>query len=219
MTLTKTGAGTQIFTVANSYTGATTISAGKLRISNTTGSATGTGAVNLSGGTSATLSGTGFSTSLLTVTNGSRIAAGINTTGPNGNFGAAGTLSLGTTGGMTLTSANLDFDLSALANGTNDLILTGGALGLTGSEAFTFNLLGTTLDTATAYTLISGASSVSFASGDTSTWTTSFVNSTAYTANYSFSGNNLQVTFAPIPEPSTALLAALSLLALLRRKR
>jgi hypothetical protein len=120
---------------------------------------------------------------------------------------------------MTLTSANLDFDLSALANGTNDLILTGGALGLTGSEAFTFNLLGTTLDTATAYTLISGASSVSFASGDTSTWTTSFVNSTAYTANYSFSGNNLQVTFAPIPEPSTALLAALSLLALLRRKR
>ena len=48
MTLVKTGAGTQTLTGANTYTGATTISAGTLEVS---GALTATSAVNINGGT------------------------------------------------------------------------------------------------------------------------------------------------------------------------
>ena len=64
---------------------------------------------------------------------------GVNTTGTNTNFGAVGTLFAGTTGGITLTSANLDFDLSGASTTpggtTNDLISTGGIFTLTSDPA------------------------------------------------------------------------------------
>lgn len=53
----KTGAGTLVFELGNSYSGGTTVSAGNLRVSNGSGSATGSGLVTVASG--AILSGTG----------------------------------------------------------------------------------------------------------------------------------------------------------------
>ncbi|MBL8878540.1 MAG: autotransporter-associated beta strand repeat-containing protein [Phycisphaerales bacterium] len=55
--LTKTGAGTLILNTANTYSGGTSVNAGTLHVSNTSGSATGSGAVAIAIG--AALSGTG----------------------------------------------------------------------------------------------------------------------------------------------------------------
>ena len=52
MKLTKTGAGTQILSGANLYTGLTSVSAGTLRVNNTIGSGTGTGNVTVAASTS-----------------------------------------------------------------------------------------------------------------------------------------------------------------------
>ena len=55
--LQKSGSGTLVLASGNSYSGGTTVSAGNLRLSNATGSATGSGALTVNSG--ATLSGTG----------------------------------------------------------------------------------------------------------------------------------------------------------------
>ncbi|MGA2440455.1 MAG: PEP-CTERM sorting domain-containing protein [Tepidisphaeraceae bacterium] len=205
--------GTQTLSGASTYSGGTTITGGTLSVIHlSSGSETGTGPVALSGGT---LEGTGSSSGLLTVTNASLIAPGVNTSGPGNDFGDAETLSLGTTGGMTLTNANLDFDLgtSATAPGTSDLITTGGTLTL-GTVNFTFNPLGASLDTSNPYTLISGANSVVVDPMPTGT-----VIGGVYTPVFSLNGDDLQVTFV-VPEPTTlGMLGASSLALLMRRRR
>ena len=108
--------------------------------------------------------------------------------------------------------------LFSAGGGVNDLIMTGGALALTTTEMFTFNQLNGALVTGSAYTLISGAASAN-TSVVTSGWTTTFLNGSNYTPTYSFSGNDLQVTFAVIPEPRAALLGCIGVLLLLRRRR
>jgi fibronectin-binding autotransporter adhesin len=217
---------------SNSYSGGTTITGGKLRVSNTAGSATGTGTVLVSGSLgTATLAGTGFISGATTVVGGGHIAPGVNISGVNSNFGVAGTISLGNTGGLTLSNASLDYDLSSNAatagGGTNDLISlsltpgtgTGGALLLSSTATFTFNELDSSLAIGTAYTLISGASSVS--GFDPTQWTTNFANGQAYTATYSTTADGLQVTFAAVPEPGTwaMLLSGFGMLVVVRKRR
>src|SRR6266480_3510484 len=70
--LTKIGRGTLSLTKANTYTGGTILRAGTLLVKNTTGSATGSGAVRVNAGT---LGGTGKITGAVTVGTGSGLGA------------------------------------------------------------------------------------------------------------------------------------------------
>jgi autotransporter-associated beta strand protein len=70
--LTKTGMGKLTLSEASTYTGGTTVSRGTLRVTNTTGSATGTGPVQVNAGT---LSGTGKIHGAVTVGTGTRSGA------------------------------------------------------------------------------------------------------------------------------------------------
>jgi hypothetical protein len=209
----------------NTYTGPTSIlNASKVVLTNTANSATGTGPVSLAAGGSGALAGTGRSAGALTVTTASHIAPGMNSFSGSSysNIGGAGTLTLGSDGGLTLTSAALDFDLSNTSNaagGANDLLATGGLLTL-GSAAFRFNELNGSLLTDVPYTLISGATGVTGADASSFASSTTFTGGATYTPTYAIDGgNNLTVTFAATPEPAAFGLLGLCGTALLARRR
>ena len=202
-TVTVNGPGT--WTLAgtnNSYTGATTVAGGTL---NVTGILSAGSAVTVGNGSStvAILSGTGtINGSVTTVTSGSKVAylaPGVNSSGARNDIGSAGTLHIG--GALTLgAGTNLDFDLGTTATpggGVNDLIsMTNGVLTLNGTSGSPIVLnvdeLGGSLTTGTAYTLISGAGSVTgFNASDFSV-----TGDNGYTATFSLSGTSVDVTFS-----------------------
>ncbi len=86
--LTKIGTGALTLSGANTYTGGTTVSAGLLKVSNRTGSGTGTGAVQVNAGT---LSGRGTIAGAVTVGSGSGPGALL---GPSVGAGQPATLSM-----------------------------------------------------------------------------------------------------------------------------
>ena len=111
--LTKTGAGTATLSNANTYSGATTVSNGKLLVNNTTGSGTGTGAVTVSSG--GTLGGTGAIGGAVNVLTGGTLAPGA----------SVGTLTLG--GALTL-AGNALFEIDGMNPGDYDRVIVGTAL-------------------------------------------------------------------------------------------
>jgi autotransporter-associated beta strand protein len=117
-TFTKIGSGVWTLTGANSYSGGTVINSGVILANNTSGSATGSGAVTVN--TSGALGGTGSVSGAVTVNSGGAIAPGSN---------GVGTVTF--TGGLTLNSgAILNFDLGP--TGASDKIAITGAVVLNG---------------------------------------------------------------------------------------
>jgi fibronectin-binding autotransporter adhesin len=137
------GTGTTIFSVANTYTGATAIDNGTLLANNTSGSATGSGAVTISSG--ASLGGTGSVGGPSLIESGGTIApgasAGTLTSGSditiNGTYQCEidGPVAdkLAVTGNLNITAATLDLDV--LSGGTTALVYIIASYGsLTGAQ-------------------------------------------------------------------------------------
>ena len=205
----KTGNGTATFNDQNTYSGGTTVSAGVLFIANSSGSATGSGAVTVN--SSGTLAGTGF------------INSGANTITINGMLspGASpGTIHLASsnasTGAVTLSSTStLLFDIVDLS--TKDLVaLTNTNLTL-GGGLLALNLPNTGpsgIDYTQSYTIFSGVNTLTGTFGSVTGYDTA-----DYMAEFSFTGGNYNLSFTPIPEPSTWIAGGIMLGALLFTQR
>ena len=187
MSLTKTGDGTQTLSGANTYTGGTTISQGTLLVTNTAGSATGSGAVTVESG--GILGGTGQITSATTVTG--TLMAG------NGS-NATGTLTLA--GDLTLDSASeLLFSLNASSN--SSLAQSGsGSWSFQTDQTVRFLDFGATPGTYTG--ILTGLASDPMASG----WT---IANSGWTGSFAYNSGSLDFTLTAVPEPSTVIAALL----------
>ncbi|MFU8892450.1 MAG: beta strand repeat-containing protein [Luteolibacter sp.] len=228
--------GRVILTNANTYTGATLVSAGTLLVNNTNGSGTGSGTVTVASG--ATLGGSG------TVA---------------GNTTIAGIHSPGNSPGIQTFEANLTYEANAeviwelvnntalLANrGTDyDGINVGGALEFEGATTLTLVFSGAFNDDVSSvnwsdsfwdnsyvgtegWLIYSGATAlIGFEnlSINTQNWLdgNDVAFNTARGGDYFFSlyqdGNNIYLNYNVIPEPKTALLGAIGFLMLFRRRR
>jgi autotransporter-associated beta strand protein len=114
----KTGAGSQTFSSASTHSGGTTVSQGTLRISNTSGSATGSNSVQVFLG--ATLTGSGSA------------AGSLNVEGTINPGNPVGTLSIG--GNATFSSGStLRIAINDSSSPKNDLLAVTGSLSATGS--------------------------------------------------------------------------------------
>ena len=234
--LTKSGTGTLALTRAtgNIYTGGTIVTAGTLTISNTRGSATGTGTINISSGAALTGSGTITST---------HIAISGNLQPGMGGSDTTGIMTLTSTSTAAFTSANLVFNLNATTPGqSNELVLNATPSVLFTTSTLTLNLLnGTPSSGISEYTLMTSTTTGSGVGGsvfggdisyDSSTGIISGLNLTFNTSGYSASylklvsngsgGYNLDVEIQAVPEPGSwmLLLGSLGLLGFCRvRKR
>lgn len=216
--LVKTGAGMLTLDAANTYTGATTISAGTLALG--AGGSLASSSIHVAGGATfdtaaaggftlasgRTLTGSGTVDGLFAADSGAHLAPG----------NSPGTLTFA--GGLTLLSgAVLDFELGT----ASDLIaVTGGVLTGPSSGTVTINLFDTGGFAANTYEIFdfSGATLSDFTASDFDLGTTI----AGYDYSFVLTGSslNLVATASAIPEPSTcAVLAGLAALGLVMARR
>ena len=211
------GSGTTILTGTNTYAGMTAVEAGKLLVN---GSNTGTGTVNVASG--ATLGGTGS------------VAGAVNVSGMLAPGASIESLATGAVSFLTGSTFAYELDSAAL-NG--DLVYSTGALDIAAGTTLTLTELASgTLGIGSKLTLISyfgGWTSAELFTYDAATladdsiftlganqWQFKYNDTTGGT-NFSAdqSGATSFVTMSVVPEPATALLSGIGILALLRRRR
>lgn len=207
ISLTKEGGGTWLLTGTNTYVGATNVNNGKLLVD---GSIAASLLTTVSSG--ATIGGNG-TTGALAIQSGGFITPG-NSSGilNTGNYTQAG-LYTAEINGLTAGSQHDQINVSGSVD------ITGGSLSTTFSGSYALNDLvfilgndGTDAITGIFTGLSQGAIAASYGGFD---WEISYL---ADTAGGTFLGGN-DIALRAIPEPGAALLAGLSLMALLRRRR
>jgi autotransporter-associated beta strand protein len=207
LTLSKTGTGSLTLDANSSYSGGTTITAGKLLANNASGSATGTGSVTVNGGT---LGGTGFFTGSVIVNDNGVLSPGasiesLNTGANDWNDDTTFVMEFSTDGSTG--SAGSQWDL---------LSITGG-LDLSGVTSTTLNLV-TMANASTAGLLASWNPNLNhiwtgfvstttgvtgFDANDFAFNTSAFQNTLNGTFSVVQNGNNLDLVYTVVPEPGT----------------
>lgn len=221
--VTQSGSGTTTLSNANTYSGGTTVNGGALMVTNTSGSATGTGSVNVT----STLGGTGkiSPTGTNMVALGGAVQPGL-----AGTNNGVGTLSFTPVDGNVLFQASSGITFEISANGVNDKILfnasgsarmdfsamAAGSIGVTFVAGYTpalndsFDLLDWSAVSGTGITgLSTSLLSLSTAGFDPSwSWDLSQFTTTGV------------ISISGVPEPSRAVFmgAGLALLCLRRRR-
>ncbi len=210
--VTKSGAGVQILSGANIYTGATAVNAGTLLINGSTSGS----AVTVSN-SSTILGGTGTITpgasKALTVNSGAFVAPGL--TGATGTL----TVALGNTGDSAVFASGSKFAFDLAAPGTNDVVaFTGLTLNATGDVTFNsnvvdFNNIGGLA--AGTYTLFA------FSANNAFTGTLAIGTGLEAYSGSSFTYNANSIVLNVVPEPATwaLLTAGLTVIVTLRRRR
>lgn len=240
--LNKVGTGTLSLSGANLYTAGTTITAGRLLVSNSTGSGTGTGAVTID--LNGTLGGAGSiaATSANGITvNGALAPGGSVSATTGGTFSnSTGTLTLNmanTTGtvqmnsgatfqmelgaaGVSITSVGASDMIALTGAAAGDLVLNGNLINLmsTGQTGF-YKLIDTSLD-ATTYSGLTFDGTTGVVSGGLSTTNLAGgFSGTLIVGTASNGGEVGDLYLQVVPEPTAALLGSVGLLGLLRRRR
>lgn len=212
---TKTGAGTLVLSGANSHTGPTVVNAGTLRVSNTFGSATGSGNVTIAAGARLTGSGTiGEGLGSVTASINGKLAPGEGAGTLTFNLGGG---SLNLVGAVTGPgTAALEFELGA----TSDLVLltTGGLTigsGVLEFDDFLFTVLAGL--TERDYVLFDGTLPINGTLGAN----LSGVLAPGFTGSLQFADGTNDLVLHVIPEPGSvsAMIAGFGMLLGLRRHR
>ena len=216
--LTKTGGGILTLTAANTYAGATTITAGTLLANNTSGSATGGGNVVVNGGT---FGGTGAITGGVTLNAGGILA-------PGESIGTLSTGSIEFTNLLNTQASASTFNPELNFAGSADL------LSVTGTVTINNAILNLSFLNIASYTSPMTFLIVQNDNSDLVTGQFGFIlNPANYAAtlNYAFTGpdsigrtgtgNDIAVTISAIvvPEPSGFALAAIATMAMVRCAR
>jgi autotransporter-associated beta strand protein len=218
--MTLSGAGTLKLSAANAYTGGTTVSGGTLSALNTSGSATGTGAVTVSAG--GRLAGTGA----VVPNTGSQATNTVTVAGTvqPGTDSATGYLTLGSATALTTTSVNGTFAWSfsnsgsgstsppvAGASDTNNSanqsrLVVNGDLTLAPTTFNVIGLTGLSFDNTKYYSWRIATAAGTVIVGAQPTFNVTGLNTGGGTFTLSGGVGTGYLNFAPIPEPATILL-------------
>ena len=196
--LVKDNGSTLVLTGASTYSGGTQINAGTLGVTNTSGSATGTGSVIVNSG--GTLNGTGTVGSV-SVASGGTIAPGLDV----GTLNVNGTLDL-------VSGSHLDYSLGS----TSSLLNVSSGLTYTGAGTAIFDIVNTgSMHSNTDYTLINYASE----SGLSLSKLAFGITPTVFSGHFVIGSHSLTLHVDVVPEPSRVLFGVIGLAFIALRRR